>query len=103
MAWNLHAIEQMQLRGRRRVDGVERPKFDFHTACDVASVSESFVARTCVEIKFWTLHDATSSLLLICSMACRFHAIDARLCLHSCVCSMAFRLTKGSAIILRIS
>ena len=31
MAWNLHAIEQMQLRGRRRVDGVGRPKFDFHT------------------------------------------------------------------------
>ena len=25
---NLHAIEQMQLRGRRRVDGVGRPKFD---------------------------------------------------------------------------
>ena len=28
MAWNLRAIEQMQLRGRRRVDGVGRPKFD---------------------------------------------------------------------------
>ena len=28
--WNLRAIEQMQLRGRRRVDGVGRPKFDFH-------------------------------------------------------------------------
>ena len=28
---NLHAIEQMQLRGRRRVDGVGRPKFDVHT------------------------------------------------------------------------
>ena len=32
MACNLHAIEQMQLRGRRRVDGVGHPKFDFHTA-----------------------------------------------------------------------
>ena len=32
IAWNLHAIEQMQLRGRRRVDGVGHPKFDFHTA-----------------------------------------------------------------------
>ena len=32
MAWKLHAIEQMQLRGRRRVDSVGRPKFDFHTA-----------------------------------------------------------------------
>ena len=31
MAWKLHAIEQMQLRGRRCVDGVGRPKFDFHT------------------------------------------------------------------------
>ena len=28
---NLHAIEQKQLRGRRRVDGMGRPKFDFHT------------------------------------------------------------------------
>ena len=26
-----HAIEQMLLRGRRCVDGVGRPKFDFHT------------------------------------------------------------------------
>ena len=25
----------MQLRGRHRVDGVRRPKFDFHTALDV--------------------------------------------------------------------
>ena len=31
MAWKLHAIEQMQLRRRYRVDGVGRPKFDFHT------------------------------------------------------------------------
>jgi hypothetical protein len=31
---NLHAIEQMPLRGRRRVDGVEHPKFDFHTGED---------------------------------------------------------------------
>jgi hypothetical protein len=31
MAWNLRAIEQMQLLGRRRVDGVGRPKFDSHT------------------------------------------------------------------------
>ena len=36
MAWKLHAIEQM--RGAS--------EFDFHTAYDVASVSESFVART---------------------------------------------------------
>ena len=28
---NLHAIEQTQFRGRRRVDGVGRLKFDFHT------------------------------------------------------------------------
>ena len=32
--WNLHAIEQTQIRGRRRVDGVGRPKFDSHTGCD---------------------------------------------------------------------
>jgi hypothetical protein len=33
-AWtfvNLHAIEQTQLQRQRRVDGVGRPKFDFHT------------------------------------------------------------------------
>ena len=34
MACNLHAIEQMQLRGRRRVDGVGHPKFDFHTGIE---------------------------------------------------------------------
>jgi hypothetical protein len=28
---NLHAIEQRLLRGQRRVDGVGRLKFDFHT------------------------------------------------------------------------
>ena len=32
MAWNLYAIEQTQSRGRRRVDGVGRLRFDFHTA-----------------------------------------------------------------------
>ena len=31
MAWKLHAIEQTQLRRKYRVDGVGRPKFDFHT------------------------------------------------------------------------
>ena len=35
---DLHAIEQMQLRGRRRVDGVGRPKFDFHTVDDDGDV-----------------------------------------------------------------
>ena len=33
-AWKLHAIEQTQLRRQHRVDGVGRPKFDFHTARD---------------------------------------------------------------------
>ena len=28
---SLHAIEQTQLRRKYRVDGVGRPKFDFHT------------------------------------------------------------------------
>ena len=28
MAWNRHAIAQMELRGRRRVDGVGRPEID---------------------------------------------------------------------------
>ena len=28
---NLNAIELPQLRGQHRVDGVGRPKFDFHT------------------------------------------------------------------------
>ena len=31
MAWKLHAVEQTQLRRQRRVDGVTRPTFDFHT------------------------------------------------------------------------
>ena len=31
MAWNCHAIEQMRLPRQHRVDGVGRPKFDFHT------------------------------------------------------------------------
>ena len=31
MAWKLHAIEQTQLQRQHRVDGVGRPKFDFHT------------------------------------------------------------------------
>ena len=31
MAWTPHAIEQTQLRRQHRVDGVGRPKFDFHT------------------------------------------------------------------------
>ena len=30
MAWKLHAIEQTQLRRKYRVDGLGRPKFDFH-------------------------------------------------------------------------
>jgi hypothetical protein len=33
---NLNAIEQMQLRRQHRVDGVGRPKFDFHTGLDYA-------------------------------------------------------------------
>ena len=31
MALNRHAVEQTQLRRQHRVDGVGRPKFDFHT------------------------------------------------------------------------
>ena len=31
MEINLHAIEPTRSRGKRRVDGVGRPKFDFHT------------------------------------------------------------------------
>ena len=30
-AWNFHVIKQTQLRRKYRVDGVGRPKFDFHT------------------------------------------------------------------------
>ena len=48
MAWKLHAIEQMQLRGRRRVDGVGRPKFDFHTGAaqaDAAKLDEAWEAE----------------------------------------------------------
>ena len=35
---NLHAIEQMQLRGRRRVNGVGHPRFDFHTSSNAGRV-----------------------------------------------------------------
>ena len=31
MAWKLHAITQTQLQRQHRVDGVGRPRFDFHT------------------------------------------------------------------------
>ena len=34
MAWNLDATKQRQLRSQRRVDGVGRPKFGFHTDRD---------------------------------------------------------------------
>ena len=34
----INAIEQTQLRRRYRVDGVGRPKFDFHTDLHSASV-----------------------------------------------------------------
>ena len=37
MAWNLHAIEQAQLRRQYRFDGVGRLKFDFHTASRLGS------------------------------------------------------------------
>ena len=48
MACNLHAIEQMQLRGRRRVDGVGHPKFDFHTEMDnwLPDVNKAWTATT---------------------------------------------------------
>ena len=37
VSWLPHAIEQTQLRRKYRVDGVGRPKFDFHTGvCRVA-------------------------------------------------------------------
>ena len=42
MAWKLHAIEQIQLRGRHRVDGVGRPKFDSH-AGEYASLDYTLV------------------------------------------------------------
>ena len=41
MAWNFHAIEQTQLRRRYRVDGVGRPRFDFHTGNAAEAVAET--------------------------------------------------------------
>ena len=38
---NLHAIEQTQLRRQHRVDGVRRPKFDYHTDVDLAHVIDA--------------------------------------------------------------
>ena len=56
MAWKLHAIEQMQLRGRRRVDSVGRPKFDFHTAsrqhCGIENHFKGKAALTSPVAKF---------------------------------------------------
>ncbi len=52
MAWNLRAIEHMLLRGRRRVDGVGRPKFDFHTGRRKMRSSSASSARKRRRIRF---------------------------------------------------
>ena len=52
MAWNLRAIEHMLLRGRRRVDGVGRPKFDFHTGRRKKRSSSASSARKRRRIRF---------------------------------------------------
>ena len=44
MAWELHAIEQTQLRRKYRVDGVGRPKFDFHTGSPWGGTIDSYDA-----------------------------------------------------------
>ena len=48
VSWLPHAIEQTQLRRKYRVDGVGRPKFDFHTgegaAADLAAAAEVVAA-----------------------------------------------------------
>ena len=53
MAWNFHAIEQMQLRRKYRVDGVGRPKFDFHTDKDGTGVvvAQMMVALGGIELR----------------------------------------------------
>ena len=45
MAWKLHAIEQTQLRREYRVDGVGRPKFDFHTQATYNAKAKEDKAR----------------------------------------------------------
>ena len=42
---NLHAIEQMQLQRQHRVDGVGRPKFDFHTGHDGDAILTTTTVR----------------------------------------------------------
>ena len=41
--WKLHAIEQMRVRRTYRVDGVGRPKFDFHTGIPSSPRVDSLV------------------------------------------------------------
>ncbi len=47
MTLNLHAIEQTQAQEQRRVAGVGRPKFDFHTgaARDIIQNLQLLLAR----------------------------------------------------------
>ena len=52
MAWNLRAIEHMLLLGRRRVDGMGCPKFDFHTGRRKKRSSSASSARKRRRIRF---------------------------------------------------
>jgi formamidase len=63
LGYNLHAIEQMQLRGRRRIDGVGRPKFDFHTGPGTRSTSSSraFASTRRASSTTSTRHSRTSA------------------------------------------
>ena len=62
MAWKLHAIEQKQLRRQHRVDGVGRPKFDFHTVANKlkrkrnTANAESIAARTVLGAQNASVH-----------------------------------------------
>ena len=43
---DLHAIEQTQLRRQHRVDGVGRPKFDFHTGSAIRRTATNLLERS---------------------------------------------------------
>jgi hypothetical protein len=66
MAWNLHTVEQMQLRRHHRVDGVGRLKFDFHTGSHAFSGAIILISKPVVS---WSLRYVSTLLMRLASCA----------------------------------
>ena len=58
---NLHAIEPTRSRGRRRLDGVGRPKFDFHAARDLVSHQKLVIRPGAARPPFLVVHKRSQS------------------------------------------